>query len=301
MAEKHEKAVIADTCETVEKQLTCPSCQNRYNQPRILSCLHSFCHDCLCHFPVSIQRRVTCIVCRQTTQLPDNGVSEFQSGVFINNVQELYEMIKKSQQSSCDNCHKERSNGYCKQCSVLLCQTCIDVHNRWAPFTSHQIVGVDDVAATTISNQINESNFSQQLPGFEKHVAELKEQIQELEEKLRTFQKEHDQRGIADNNDQLQKQKDAKVTEVSDQQEPCFDTLNKENGQLKQQVLQMQEEGARQHLFPWGSTRFKQSYGNSAYLLLQEPAVSTGHSLCSRYQSMALLDHSLTVTASFCF
>ena len=95
---------------------------------------------------------------------------------------------------------------------------------------------------------------------MKKHVAELKEQIQELEEKLRTFQKEHDQRGIADNNDQLQKQKDAKVTEVSDQQEPCFDTLNKENGQLKQQVLQMQEEGARQHRSaPWGSTRFKQS------------------------------------------
>ena len=53
-----------------------------------------------------------------------------------------------SKLNNCENCHKEHATGYCKQCSVLLCQTCIDKHNAWAAFTSHQILGVEDVATT---------------------------------------------------------------------------------------------------------------------------------------------------------
>ena len=60
----------------------------------------------------------------------------------------MLEKVSGSQQNNCENCHKEQANRYCKQCSVLLCQTCIDKHNGWAAFTSHQILGVEDVATT---------------------------------------------------------------------------------------------------------------------------------------------------------
>ena len=95
---------------------------------------------------------------------------------------------------------------------------------------------------------------NQQL-GSDENVAEWKEQVQKLEEELRAFQEKHDQR-IADKNDRLQKQQevlDEKLTEVSGLQEQqkamqnLIDTLNKENGQLKQQVLQTREENGRHH------------------------------------------------------
>ena len=60
----------------------------------------------------------------------------------------MLEKVSGSQQNNCENCHKEQANRYCKQCSVLLCQTCINKHNAWAAFTSHQILGVEDVATT---------------------------------------------------------------------------------------------------------------------------------------------------------
>ena len=60
----------------------------------------------------------------------------------------MLEKVSGSKQNNCENCHKEQATGYCKQCSVLLCQTCIDKHNAWAAFTSHQILGVEDVATT---------------------------------------------------------------------------------------------------------------------------------------------------------
>ena len=58
----------------------------------------------------------------------------------------MLEKVSLSQQNNCENCHKEQSTGYCKQCSVFFCQTCVDKHNEL--FSSHQILGVEDVATT---------------------------------------------------------------------------------------------------------------------------------------------------------
>ena len=60
----------------------------------------------------------------------------------------MLEKVSGSQQNNCENCHKEQANNYCKQCSKFLCQSCVDKHNAWADFTSHQILGVEDVAIT---------------------------------------------------------------------------------------------------------------------------------------------------------
>ena len=60
----------------------------------------------------------------------------------------MLEKVSGSKQNNCENCHKEQATGYCKQCSRFFCQICIDKHNAWAAFTSHQILGVEDVATT---------------------------------------------------------------------------------------------------------------------------------------------------------
>ena len=140
----------------LQKLLTCPVCLDRYTQPRILPCLHSFCHSCLNSFPRQVKRAnrfITCPVCRQEirVQQPDEGANRFKPAFLINNLLELDDVLEKisgAQQHSCDNCRIEQPTGYCKQCSVLLCQTCIDKHNEWVAFTNHEIMGVDDVAAT---------------------------------------------------------------------------------------------------------------------------------------------------------
>ena len=58
----------------------------------------------------------------------------------------MLEKVSGPKLNNCENCHKEQATGYCKQCSVLLCQTCTDKHNAW--LTSHNILGVEDVATT---------------------------------------------------------------------------------------------------------------------------------------------------------
>ena len=60
----------------------------------------------------------------------------------------MLEKVSGSKQNNCENCHKEQATGYCKQCSKFLCQTCINMHNKWEILASHQILGVEDVATT---------------------------------------------------------------------------------------------------------------------------------------------------------
>ena len=150
------ESTVSNALKKLDQQLTCPVCLEHYTQPRTLPCLHSFCHKCLNDFSVEANHFIACPVCRQVIQQPDEGASGFQSAFLINNLLELYQVLEKisgSQQNSCENCRKEQATGYCKQCSVLLCQTCVDKHNGWAAFINHQILGIEDVAAT-VSKQV---------------------------------------------------------------------------------------------------------------------------------------------------
>ena len=152
MAEKAQTA--SEALKKLKQQLTCPVCLERYTNPRTLPCLHSFCLTCLGHLPVDGQGGkpfLSCPVCCQTTQLPDRGVSCFQSAFLVNSFLELHELLQKvsgSQQNSCENCHNEEANGYCKQCSKFLCKACIKWHHGWKEFSCHQVMEVEGVAAT---------------------------------------------------------------------------------------------------------------------------------------------------------
>ena len=152
MAEKAEAP--SEALRKLEQQLACPVCLDRYTQPRILPCFHSFCHDCLGQFPVMAQEGkhvISCPMCCQNSQLPDNGVSGFQSAFNVNHLLEIHQVLQKvCGLSSCQKCNNEQANCYCQQCFMLLCQTCINKHNEW--ITDHQILRIEDVA--TIASRL---------------------------------------------------------------------------------------------------------------------------------------------------
>lgn len=143
----------------VERQLTCPVCLDHYTQPRTLPCLHSFCHDCLAGLPPVQQQAdqlISCPVCRQSVQFPPNGLSGFHPAFLINSLLEIHELLQKvsgpQQQPKCEICPlKQSATGYCKQCSKFLCVDCVNTHNKWALFSDHSFVSMQDVIESTMS------------------------------------------------------------------------------------------------------------------------------------------------------
>ena len=136
----------------LEEQLTCPICLEQYTNPKFLPCFHSFCSKCLESVPLELQQgsyTLPCPTCRSPCQLPQQGVQALPSSFTINNLTEVYNLMKKvsgNQHASCDNCSSSDADHYCKQCAKFLCQPCLLVHNEW--MTDHQTLGLDEVVNT---------------------------------------------------------------------------------------------------------------------------------------------------------
>uniref|UniRef100_A0A9J8AKC7 RING-type E3 ubiquitin transferase n=1 Tax=Cyprinus carpio carpio TaxID=630221 RepID=A0A9J8AKC7_CYPCA len=78
----------------IDKQfLICSICLDRYNNPKVLPCLHTFCEKCLQNYIPAHSLTLSCPVCRQTSILPEKGVAALQSNFFITN---LMEVLKRS-------------------------------------------------------------------------------------------------------------------------------------------------------------------------------------------------------------
>nr|XP_032811464.1 tripartite motif-containing protein 2 isoform X1 [Petromyzon marinus]XP_032811465.1 tripartite motif-containing protein 2 isoform X1 [Petromyzon marinus]XP_032811466.1 tripartite motif-containing protein 2 isoform X1 [Petromyzon marinus]XP_032811468.1 tripartite motif-containing protein 2 isoform X1 [Petromyzon marinus]XP_032811469.1 tripartite motif-containing protein 2 isoform X1 [Petromyzon marinus] len=74
----------------IDKQfLICSICLERYTNPKVLPCLHTFCEKCLQNYIPAQSLTLSCPVCRQTSILPERGVSALQNNFFITNLMEV--------------------------------------------------------------------------------------------------------------------------------------------------------------------------------------------------------------------
>ena len=141
----------------LEEQLTCPVCLDLYTNPKTLPCLHSFCQHCLEGLPLDKKNEtyyLSCPTCRHCTELPEEGAGAFPVAFTLNNLKEIYSLMKKvadPQQVTCDNCTTANATGYCKDCNKFLCQKCMDIHKGWAPIAHHQLTSLDEVTASVSS------------------------------------------------------------------------------------------------------------------------------------------------------
>ena len=99
--------------ETIHQQLICSICLERYNEPKFLSCLHTFC--CQCLHNITNQKPceyITCPTCREDTKIPENGLGELKTNFFVNSMLDLvqfkFEEIKKEKKKGerCEQCQE---------------------------------------------------------------------------------------------------------------------------------------------------------------------------------------------------
>ena len=141
----------------LEEQLTCPVCLDHYTNPKTLPCLHSFCQDCLEGLPLDKKNEtyyLSCPTCRHCTDLPEEGAGAFPVAFTLNNLKEIYSLMKKvsdPQQVTCDNCTTTNATGYCKDCNKFFCTECDGVHKKWGPTSNHKLTSLDEVTASVSS------------------------------------------------------------------------------------------------------------------------------------------------------
>ncbi|XP_038052388.1 E3 ubiquitin-protein ligase TRIM32-like [Patiria miniata] len=150
MAEAAAKTVLDKIS---QGHLECPICCCRFKDPKILDCLHSFCQKCLEEMmskQMSETEKITCPVCRSETQVPDEGLLNLSSSIFLSS---LVDEVKQQETllgkvsrptATCDCGEDETTTWRCLDCSDNLCQKCREAHERVKYTKNHQIISFED-------------------------------------------------------------------------------------------------------------------------------------------------------------
>ena len=95
----------------VTAQLECGICLDEYKDPKLLSCFHVFCKQCL--EPLVLHRReqslLDCPNCRHTTVLPPRGVKGLRSDFRMHHLFEIQDALTKAKEPEKTQCEKCKS------------------------------------------------------------------------------------------------------------------------------------------------------------------------------------------------
>ena len=118
----------------------CQYCDNIYQDPRILSCLHSYCLQCITKLHVEGTTSITCPTCNQSTTIPDEDVSSLPRNVRLSEETKQDKILRKvtsTSPSPCDSCDENSPIAYCRECEKLFCNKCWEYHQGLKFLRSH--------------------------------------------------------------------------------------------------------------------------------------------------------------------
>ena len=125
----------------------CEYCKNVYQDPRILSCLHSYCLQCINKIHVQGTTSITCPSCNDHTHLPDEGVASLPPDIRLKEEAEQDKVLQRIYSyPPCEfYCDDDTSVAYCKECDKVLCQDCLNVHKKKKTSCSHSTYSIEDL------------------------------------------------------------------------------------------------------------------------------------------------------------
>ncbi|VDN02807.1 unnamed protein product [Thelazia callipaeda] len=126
--------------EKIEQLLTCPICLDRYKQPKLLPCHHTFCLSCLDNCVDVVHRILKCPECRAEHPVPYEGVRNFQSNYTLtgfldihlqatdDNAAQLEAYIQRYNLERCKICDEKAVLDVCAHCDRRACNECRGTH-----------------------------------------------------------------------------------------------------------------------------------------------------------------------------
>ena len=128
---------------SLKKQVTCSICLDTYTEPKTISCLHTFCCECLQRHAIENQRqeKFRCPECQAEIDLPQgNCFDRLPSSFFHKSLlgvllqAEDCKAIARQQLDTCSQHTEERVRYYCSSCEACICPICVAEDHRGHAF-----------------------------------------------------------------------------------------------------------------------------------------------------------------------
>ena len=153
----------------VKKQLECPVCHEQFTdarEPKILTCLHTFCKTCLTAWLLRQQREgeLTCPTCRRITQCSENDINELPSNLLYKQLVEIVEAysgrLGDEDSPHCGICDEQKAlKFYCVQCNAFLCEDCAGFHDKGRVFKSHDVKEISNFNSNDVQKYVRRANI----------------------------------------------------------------------------------------------------------------------------------------------
>lgn len=150
----------------------CPICLEPFQDPRMLNCLHTLCHDCLdTHMIRNGQDgQFGCPICRTSLQIPKEGASCFPKNSCIARASDDRRHVRRpnlcSNSEDGDACTDTVE--FCLECCEYYCKACSKAHRRSKASRGHQLIALEYLTDEMLNNARSDS----ETPKCQKHKDE---------------------------------------------------------------------------------------------------------------------------------
>ena len=127
--------IMESLLKNIKQQVTCSICLDTYTEPKIISCFHTFCCECLeKHARVSQKEgKFRCPECQAAIDLPEgNRFDRLPNSFFHKSLLSLLAVRQSGDASSitCSQCRKTNPQMYyCFDCGRFMCLDCFNAHH----------------------------------------------------------------------------------------------------------------------------------------------------------------------------
>lgn len=127
---------MASAWSQLDQLLTCAICLDRYRNPKLLPCQHTFCMEpCLDGLIDYARRQIKCPECRAEHRIPYQGIQQFPTNVTLMRFLELHRDITgeepeppPSMMERCSVCSEKSNVEKCAHCDKKICPDCKEAH-----------------------------------------------------------------------------------------------------------------------------------------------------------------------------
>ena len=133
----------------LKEQVTCAICLDTFTDPKTITCLHTFCCDCLKKHALISQRngKFRCPECQAEVDLPEaNCFDKLPSSFHHKRLLSLLAVRQSGDgnEISCGICKKKSAEiSYCFECAKFMCSDCVNAHQLFINLTEgHKVTPV---------------------------------------------------------------------------------------------------------------------------------------------------------------
>ncbi|XP_013420349.1 tripartite motif-containing protein 2-like [Lingula anatina] len=140
-----------------EDFLTCSICHEKFKEPKVLSCSHTFCQHCLQdHWDSNFQGQLQfpCPICRRQCDLPVGGVSRLQTNHLVVSISHTLAQVEQAKATKkCELCclknvpNPPTATNRCLNCEENMCGDCSSDHVLHKLNRDHKLFPVDQLGS----------------------------------------------------------------------------------------------------------------------------------------------------------